>query len=150
MLSVVLLFGGSALHAHAYATEVPEGFERHNFPREISDKQFIFEDGQRKIHPEVEPLLNKPIFIKGWMYQQLKTSDITEFVLLKDSGECCFGGNPKPYDMIQVNMAEGVTADGYTSMIYVAGTLTADPSVDEGQAVYTMEVTHCGLAKTSF
>ena len=80
----------------------------------------------------------------------MKDEGIKQFVLLKDSGECCFGGDPAPYDMIQVNMAPGVTTESYGSMVSVAGTLQADPSAAAGQPVYSLEATACGLAKSSF
>ena len=148
--SVLFFVSGIGVHVHAYTTEVPEGYQRVNFPRDISDKEFVFVGGRRKLHPDVERLIGQPLFLKGWMYQTMKQTGLTEFVLLKDNGECCFGGDPKPFDMIQVRMQEGLTTKGYLSMISVAGVLSANPSAPEGEPVYTLEARQCGLAKSSF
>ena len=150
LLSTTILFGGSAMHVYNYKTELPPDHLRVNFPREISKRQFVMDSGVREIHPDIKPMLGKKIFIKGWMYQTLKDEGIKQFVLLKDSGECCFGGDPKPYDMMQVTMAPGTTTKSYGSMVAVAGVLQADPSAAPGAPVYFLEATECGLAKSSF
>ena len=62
--SVVTTAAASVLLAHAYSTECPEGYERHNFPYEIARRKFVFTRAGREIPPEVRPLLNKKIFIK--------------------------------------------------------------------------------------
>lgn len=139
---------GSALHAYDYVNELPEGHLRVHFPNDISRKQFVMKDGVVAAHPDVEKLLGKKIFIKGWMYQQMQIENIDRFQLLKDSGECCFGGSPKPYDVIIVNMAEGLTTRSYSGMIAVAGTLRFE--VTQQGPTYFFEATECGPARTSF
>lgn len=139
---------GSALHAFDYVNELPEGHLRVHFPSDISRKQFVVQDGEITVHPDVEKLLGQKIFLKGWMYQQMKVENIDRFQLLKDSGECCFGGSPKPYDVIIVHMAEGVTTRSYSGMIAVAGVLRFE--VTPQGPTYYFEATQCGPARTSF
>jgi len=104
LLSACSLVLGSVKMAHAYSTEVPEGYQRVNFPREIADRQFVYIGGRRKIPPEVAPLLEKPVYLKGFMWATQSTDGLPRFILLKDNGECCFGGKPKSHDFITVTL----------------------------------------------
>lgn len=104
LLSAVSLGGGSVKMAHAYNTEVPEGFRRVHFPREIADHQFVYINGRRKISPAVTELVGKPVYLKGFMWATQATDGIPRFILLKDNGECCFGGKPKSHDFITVTL----------------------------------------------
>ncbi len=153
VLSVASLVGGSALLTYNYNTECPEGYERVNFPRQIASKMFnMSPTGMRTIPEEVEPFLDRPVFLKGYMYKTKSTANLRDFVILKDSGECCFGGDPKAYDMIQVTLNEDLDAVNFPafSMVAVAGVLKADPTAPQGAAVYTMEAHQCESARTSF
>lgn len=105
ILSVLSFSLGSAKMAHAYSTEVPDGFQRVNFPREIAEKQFVTVNGFRKLHPDVASLMGKKVYLKGFMWATQDTEGLTRFILLKDNGECCFGGKPKSHDYIFVTLA---------------------------------------------
>lgn len=142
---------GVGLQYHWYQTEVPADHIRVNFPAEISKLEFIKVGGQRKIPPTVEDLLGRKIFIKGWMMPSNRTQGLSKFILIKDSGDCCFGGFPKAFDHIDVQLIDGKKTDSFqTSMIYVTGVLNADPNVADGETVYTMQATDCGLARSAF
>lgn len=104
LLAIVSLAGGSVKMAYAYNTEVPAGFQRVHFPREIADHQFIYISGRRKIPPPVAALVGKPVYLKGFMWATQATDGIPRFILLKDNGECCFGGKPKSHDFITVTL----------------------------------------------
>jgi hypothetical protein len=43
------------------------------------------------------------------MYPTYDTEGIEHFVLARDNQICCFGRDPKIYDLIQVDMKEGKT-----------------------------------------
>jgi hypothetical protein len=118
--------------------------------RDISDKQFVSVDGKRQLHPDVEPLVDQPIFVKGFIYQTKQARGLKAFVLLKDNGECCFGGDPKPYDMIGVRMVEGKTVDGVDGLVAVGGVLRANPNAAPGEPVYILEADYFSQARTSF
>jgi hypothetical protein len=150
ILSVSNLIFGSLWMAHNYSVECPEGFQRVNFPNEIAAKQFVFYGPQRRLHPDVAPLIGQQVFLKGFMWQTQKSEGITEFVFLKDNGECCFGGEPAPYDMMVVRMADGQTTRAYTGMVAVAGVLNANVNAAEGQAVYTVDASLVEEARTRF
>ncbi len=151
-LSALTVVGSSAMYYWNYATECPEGYERHNFAREIAAKQFVYNGRTRLIHPEVEPLMEKPVFIKGWLYQTRSTRNQRDFILLKDSGDCCFGGDPAQFDMIQVTVDPEHPPVDFPMLthITVAGVISADPTAPDGMPVYTMKAVKCDTAWTSF
>ena len=79
------------------------------------------------------------------MYPMEQTTGLTKFTLCKDTGDCCFGGEPKISDMIHVEFVDGVTADHRELILSgVAGTLRVKPKVSEGKLVglFTLEATH--------
>ena len=127
MLGIFIAF--ASLHLHSYATEVPQGFQRVNFNSDISLKGFPVQNGQMGVHPDVAKLSEKPIYLKGYMFPYRETQGLTSFVLCKDSGECCFGGQPKPTDMILVHMKGGKTVNFHEKqLVGVAGTLRIEPT----------------------
>jgi hypothetical protein len=105
VLSVASLVLGSAKMAHAYSTEVPEGYVRVNFPKEIAEKEFYYVAGKRKLDPEVTKLVGKKVYLKGFMWATQANDGLPRFILLKDNGECCFGGKPKSHDFITVTLS---------------------------------------------
>lgn len=148
--SVIFFFGGIGTHVYAYMTEVPEGYQRVSFVRDISAKEFVYEQGVRKLHPDVAPLDGQKIFIKGWMWGTQKNTGLTDFVLLKDNGQCCFGGNPKPFDMMHVIMEGGKTTDKFDGMVSIAGVLSCDPDGKKKQdAVYILKASYVAPSRTS-
>ena len=151
VLCSTLCASGAYLEYNAYMTEVPAGHLRVNFPVDISKKEFEYEGSRRRIPKDVTKLLERKIFIKGWMMPSMRSQGLSKFVLIKDSGDCCFGGDPKAFDHIEVTLPEGQTTDAYgTGMIFVTGTLHANPDVPKGETVYTMDGTDCGLVRSHF
>jgi hypothetical protein len=84
------------------------------------------------------------------MWNRGKENGLTSFVLLKDNGKCCFGGDPAKWDMILVIMEPGETVDYIPGLVSVGGTLRANPNAGLAAAVYTIEGTHFERARTSF
>jgi hypothetical protein len=141
ILSIVSVLSGSALHAYNYVHEVPEGYERVSFNWLSQQVPAATREGMQ-LHPDVELLDGKPIFVKGYMYPTQKTFGLKEFVLLKDTGQCCFGGNPKLTDMIVVKFKDGMTVDHREQqLVSVAGIFRADRTVRSGEltAIYSIE-----------
>ena len=143
-LSAMLLLAGSSYHAYAYVTELPAGYLRVSF-NELSNYQPTFSDGQMHFAPEVAELEGKPIYIKGYMYPTRQKFGISEFVLVKDTGQCCFGGQPKLTDMIVVKFDDGTTVNHREQqLVGIGGVFRAALPVQSGAltAVYTIEGTH--------
>lgn len=143
-LSLLFLLSGSTLHAYTYATEVPEGYQRVSFNWLSKEQPQPTPEGP-KVTPAVAELDQKPIFIKGYMFPTRQETGLTEFVLVKDTGQCCFGGNPKITDMIVVKFKDGMTVNHRPqTLVAVAGTFHAESVVQSGEltAIYSIDGTH--------
>ncbi|MBS0201368.1 MAG: hypothetical protein JSS49_00605 [Planctomycetes bacterium] len=149
---ILLAVAFALMHVYSFATEVPPGFSRVSFTADISNKGFTNQGGMMGIHPDVEKLVNQKIMVKGYMYPTESMDGITSFVLCRDSGACCFGGQPKITDMIQVRMTTGRGVRFRTGLVACAGVFRAEPTVDTTglKPVYVMECDHFGTAKTAY
>lgn len=147
---IVLAVGFAAMHTYSFATEVPPGFERVNFTSDISKKGFASQAGVIGIHPDVQKLVDQKIMVKGYMYPFRTMDGLKSFLLCRDSGDCCFGGQPKATDMILVRMKGDHTVRFRNGLVAVAGVFKAEPTVDETgfQPIYQLECDHFGPAKT--
>jgi hypothetical protein len=148
VLSAFFLALGTHFMISDYKAELPPGYERVNFPREIAEKGFVTVEGRRELHPDVKPFVDQPVFLKGYIWQSATYE--SSFVLLKDDGDCCFGGNPAPNDMIEVHLEKGTPFRYMSGLISVAGVLRADPNAPLGAPVYVMEAQLVEKAKTVF
>lgn len=104
VLSICSFGLGSAKMSYDYQHEVPEGYERVNFQKDVAEKQFVFYGGYRKLDPAVAAVIGKKVYLKGFMYATQANDGLRQFILLKDNGECCFGGKPKSHDYIIVTL----------------------------------------------
>ena len=152
VLSAAFLVLGAATHVYVFSTEVPDGYERVSFYRDISKKGFVVEDGRTRVPDDVQAFDGKKIFVKGYVYPTRQTRGIEAFVLVKDNQQCCFGGQPAQNDMILVRMQDDKTVDYYPGLVSVAGTFRAQPPKDPGELapVYQLDGDWFGTAKTTY
>ena len=68
-LSASFLTLGTLMMISDYHAELPPGYTRVNFPREIAEKQFVEVKGRRQLHPDVKQFVDQPIFLKGYIWQ---------------------------------------------------------------------------------
>jgi hypothetical protein len=123
-LSLLFVVAGPSWLAYVYATEVPQGYERISYAELQPDPEQI---GQ-KVPPEALGFEGKRIFIKGYVYPGRDKDGIRQFLLVRDQGDCCFGGNPKVTDRIAVTLADPLRLT-YTPRLHkVAGTFHVEPS----------------------
>jgi len=151
VMMLAMFMGFGAMHLHSYATEVPDGFFRISFGNDISAKGLEVLNDRIGVHPDVAKLADKPIYLKGYMFPFKQTRGLKSFVLCKDSGECCFGGQPKPTDMILINMVDGAKVDFHEKrLVGVAGTLRVEPVYDESglNPIYQLDCKYFAPAKT--
>ncbi len=74
------------------------------------------------------------IRIRGFMYPTFQETDLPGFVLARDNEICCFGRNPKIYDLIEVSLRGGVTTDYIQGRPFdVIGVLHIRPEADDGE-----------------
>lgn len=90
---------GFSLAGYTHVTEVPEGYQRVGFWELQPDP----EQPELPISPRALELAGQRIFIKGYMHPGVASMGrVDRFILVPDMGTCCFGGQPKPTDMIEV------------------------------------------------
>ena len=120
LLCGLLWMGGWSRLAYVHATEVPPGYERISY-----DDLQVNPDQPQSFPPErAAELDGKKVFIKGYVYQPTggQTSGLKRFILVRDKGQCCFGGNPKITDMIEVKLKGDLEADFNMQVRKLAGT----------------------------
>lgn len=134
-VSAMLGIVAPAYHTYVYFTEVPDGYERVSFWI-LSTKSY------EPDYPTKDALdLNgKPIFIKGYIHPtSISSSKAKKFILIPDLGTCCFGGQPRLTDMIEVTLTGDQTVKPSLRQIKLAGVLKVDTSlkpVKELQGVF--------------
>ena len=100
--NLALLLGGISLHTYIYLTEVPEGYTRVQF----YDLQVP--DGQPQQPTQTALEINgQSVFLKGYIHPSSGGGMLRQFILVPDLGTCCFGGQPKTSDMIEVTLMDG-------------------------------------------
>jgi len=137
VLSACLLVAASATLVVVYIHEVPEGYQR------IYYSQLQPEEGaiRQLVPPLAEAIDQKKVFIKGYVYPAVsQKTGIKTFLLVRDNGDCCFGGNPKATDRIQVTLADPNRLTFSPGLHKVAGTFrleqSAGTAVDAGGQVF--------------
>ncbi|HEX7378901.1 MAG TPA: hypothetical protein VF278_17390 [Pirellulales bacterium] len=143
LLCGLLWMGGWSRLAYVHATEVPPGFDRISY----DDLQLDPDDPLAFPPKRAVELEGKKVFIKGYVYQPTggQTSGLKHFILVRDKGQCCFGGNPKITDMIEVKLKGKLEADFNMRVRKLAGTFHLEPSQGMhglGGALYHLDAVH--------
>ncbi len=83
----------------------------------------------------LKELSGQRIRIRGFMYPTFEAEGIERFVLARDNQICCFGRDPKVYDLIQVDMSRGRTTNYIpaTRAFDVVGRFKIEMVADEGK-----------------
>jgi len=121
-LSLVCLVAGSSIATTVYMTEVPEGYERISFSQLQPDKS----RPELPVSPFALEQNAKQVFLKGYIYPGDRKSNLSRFVLVPDMGTCCFGGQPKLTDMVEIILEDPLRADWSTRRRRLGGTLMVD------------------------
>lgn len=125
ILGTVLLLGGTARYAYEYTHEVPEGYTRITF----GDLQPTDEAPYLPVSPKALELNGKKVFVKGYVYPGDQQYDITHFVMVRDLGTCCFGGQPKLTHMMEVRLKDPLTVDYARRKRKLGGILTVNTNL---------------------
>jgi hypothetical protein len=134
-LSAAALAAGFVIGGLQTAFEVPAGCVRIGY-------EMLQPGLGEPIPASARELDGKKVFIKGYMYPSSQMTGIREFVLCRDNGTCCFGGQPKLSDMIQVNLKEPLALDYQTGLRHVAGTFRVEPNTTSaglGSVLYRLD-----------
>jgi hypothetical protein len=138
ILSAVLLPAGWGWLYYVYVTEVPPDAVRITYdlfkptPEEMEKGEFP--------PAAARALDGKKVFLKGYMFPT-SNHEVKEFTLCRDSGTCCFGGQPKPWDMVRVVMKDPPRAEHETWQRKVAGVLRVR-TPDEADHIEEGNVAH--------
>ena len=115
----------TAAAANTPPTRLPPA--RPGSPREISfdDIKFDMEKGApftSDLLPErVTALEQERIRIRGYILPSFQQTGLTQFVLVRDNMECCFGPGAALYDCVVVRMQPGKTANFSIRPVAVSG-----------------------------
>lgn len=138
-LGTVLWAGGASWLTFVYFTEVPEGYERISYSALQPDDT----DPPGEIPAWAKAIDGKKVFIKGYIYPPPGSPVfVNEFLLVRDKGDCCFGGNPKVTDRILVNIPPPDKLEFTTGIHSLAGTFRVQPGLSkdaEGEIWYRLE-----------
>jgi len=114
--NLLLLVGGVSLHGYIYVTEVPAGYERVPFYQLQTAEPAP--DAPTELALEVD---GKQVFIKGYVHPSSGGGRLRQFVMVPDLGTCCFGGQPRSSDMIEVTLTGGQSIKAGLTRRKVAG-----------------------------
>lgn len=101
-------------------------------PREITfdDIKLEMQKGDpftRDLLPtRVTALERQPVRIRGYILPSFQQTGLTQFVLVRDNQECCFGPGAALHDCVVVRMRPGRTANFSIRPVAVAGTFRVD------------------------
>jgi hypothetical protein len=147
-LSTVTFLLAGTWHAVEYATEVPEGYSRISFSDlqpDLKNPGTLIRNLDSILPKRAEELHGQAVFIKGYMHPGVETmGKVDHFILVPDMGTCCFGGQPKATDMIEVKIKPNASRVKYsTRTIKLAGKfILSQRSSDFGElhsVVYHLE-----------
>lgn len=137
-VAAVSLVGGLAWQSYVYATELPPGFTRLNYAM----LQPLDGDPATAV-PETATAVNgREVLLKGYMYPGKQQQGIVQFLLVRDQGDCCFGGNPKITDRVLVHIADPRGIDFSPRLRKIAGRFVIRPTGTEaldGGVLYHIE-----------
>jgi len=117
VLNLVVLAGGAGMHAYIYLTEVPEGYSRVQF-YELQQP----ENAPDRPTEKAVQIHGQSVFLKGYIHPASGSGLLKNFILVPDLGTCCFGGQPKSSDMIEVSLGAGQTTRAGFRRKKLAGT----------------------------
>jgi len=124
LISAVALGGGLCRLAMVYSAELPAGFERLSY----AELQPLPGDPADAV-PETALAANgRDVLLKGYMYPGKQTQGIRQFLLVRDQGDCCFGGNPKITDRVLVQLADTGGIDFTPRLVKIAGRFHVRPA----------------------
>src|SRR5262245_22066565 len=98
-LCSLLFVAGVSWHTYDYMTELPPGHIRTGFWELQPDP----DHPELPVSPKSLELSGKKVLIKGYVHPGVASrGKVDRFILVPDMGTCCFGGDPKATDMIEV------------------------------------------------
>jgi hypothetical protein len=124
VLSLLFAVLGPARLTYEFVSELPPGYERISYAELQPDPA---QAGQQ-VPPGALELEGKRIFIKGFIFPGREKDGIRQFLLVRDQGSCCFGGNPKITDRIHVTLVDPLRLTFQSRLHKVGGIFHVEPA----------------------
>jgi hypothetical protein len=121
--SLCCLVGSLTWLSIVYAAELPPGYERIGY----DILQPLPGDPPDSVPDSARAADGRDVLLKGYMYPGKQQRGIVEFLLVRDQGDCCFGGNPKLTDRVLVRLADRQGIDFTPRLVKIAGRFTVRP-----------------------
>jgi hypothetical protein len=120
------------------------------YDKTFDDLRFDMKIGERfhrsMLTKSIEAMAGQRIRIRGFILPTPQRSGITQFVLVRDNQECCFGQGAALYDCILVEMQPGKTAEFSIRPVAAEGIFDIREFVLGGKhlAIYHMDAESVG------
>ena len=88
---------------------------------------------RKMLTPKIEKLDGTRIRIRGYIKPSFQESGITQFILVRDNQECCFGPGAYLFDCIFVEMQPGLSTDYTLRPVAVEGTFSVKEVIGPGK-----------------
>lgn len=128
------------------ATVTSQGPPGRVLERSFDDVKFEMQQGDPftpgLLPDAVASLDGQRIRIRGYILPSFQQEGITQFVLVRDNMECCFGPGAALYDCIVVRMVEGTSTNFSVRPVAVRGTFHVEELIGpDGRhlAIYSMD-----------
>jgi len=122
-VSAAALVGGLTWQSLVYARELPPGFERLSY----AQLQPAEGDPPLAVPQAALALDGSDVLLKGYMYPGKQQIGISQFLLVRDQGDCCFGGNPKITDRVLVQLTDPSGIAFTPRLVKIAGRFAVRP-----------------------
>jgi hypothetical protein len=123
-VSAIVLAAGLGWLSYVYAAELPEGFERLSY----SLLQPADGDPPTAVPDTARAIDGRNVLLKGYIYPGKQNQGLVQFLLVRDQGDCCFGGNPKITDRVLVELSDKAGIDFTPRLTKVAGRFRIQPA----------------------
>ncbi len=118
LIAGIVLFSTSlSYHVYIYNTEVPEGYQRISFGELRYNKRSTL-----PFNEKAQVFDGQKVFLKGYVRPSTKRRKLTDFILVGDFGDCCFGGNPDPTEVVAIRIKIDQTVDHSYALRKIGGT----------------------------
>jgi hypothetical protein len=112
-------------------------FDTIKFPMEKTERY-----RSEMLTPAIRALEGRRIRIRGYILPSFQQTGITQFVLVRDNMQCCFGPGAALYDCIVVEMAAGKSTEFKVQPVTVEGVFSISELLDpDGKCLAVFHLT---------
>lgn len=131
-IAASVFIAAPAFHTYVFYHEVKDGYIRTTWYDHYKVKPG---PTQAQYNKAAEELNGKKVFVKGYVRPGLKSTGMSEFLLVGDLSQCCFGGNPKINEIIYVKIKNDQKVDYSWRLRKIHGTFKLNRRLQKGEHV---------------